>query len=138
MVTPTPTSAVSADSLLTPAEMVDRTGVTLDTLRYYESEGLLSDVARAANGHRRYSEGDVRWINVLRCLRDTGMSMAQLRHYCDLGDQGAVTRPERKRILLAHRSLVEQQIEERRRALDLIDGKLGAYADVEIDVEERS
>lgn len=114
---------------LTPAEMVDRTGVSLDTLRYYESEGLLVGVARAANGHRRYSADDVRWVEVLRCLRDTGMSIEQLRRYCSLGEQGPVTKPERKRILLHHRELVERQIEERQRALELIDHKLEHYAD---------
>ncbi len=124
-------SPAEIGATLTPAEMADRTGVSLDTLRYYEGEGLLTDVARAANGHRRYSEDDVLWVEVLRCLRDTGMSIGQLRHYCRLGEQGVTTQPARKRILLEHRALVERQIEERRRALELIDHKLAHYADVE-------
>ncbi|MEM9711119.1 MAG: MerR family transcriptional regulator [Actinomycetota bacterium] len=128
MVTTSDSSAPS-EPTLTPAEMVERTGVGLDTLRYYESEGLLTDVARAANGHRRYRRGDVLWVEVLRCLRETGMTIEQLRHYCRLGEDGPVTKPERKRILLDHRAEVERQIEERRRALDLIDHKLEHYAD---------
>ncbi len=113
---------------LTPAEMADRTGVSLDTLRYYESEGLLNDVARADNGHRRYSEDDVLWVEVLRCLRDTGMTIDQLRHYCSLGAVGPSTKPQRLEILQQHRALVEQQIAERRRALDLIDHKISYYS----------
>ncbi len=109
--------------------MVERTGVSLDTLRYYESEGLLTGVARAANGHRRYSVDDVLWVEVLRCLRETGMTIEQLRDYCRLGEQGPDTKPARKRILLDHRALVERQIEERRRALELIDHKLEHYMD---------
>ncbi|MEL6893869.1 MAG: MerR family transcriptional regulator [Actinomycetota bacterium] len=120
--------------MLTPAEMADRTGVSLDTLRYYESEGLLADVARAANGHRRYSQDDVLWIEVLRCLRETGMTIEQLRHYCRLGERGPATKPERKRILLEHRALVERQIAERRHALELIDHKLVHYAETDIDI----
>ena len=54
---------------LTPAEMAERTGTTIDTLRYYEKERLITGVARAASGHRRYSEADAGWIEVLRCLR---------------------------------------------------------------------
>ena len=127
------TSPSPADPALTPAEMAERTGVSIDTLRYYESEGLLTGVTRAANGHRRYSQSDVLWVEVLRCLRETGMTIEQLRHYCSLGEQGVATKPERKRILLEHRALVEQQIEERRRALDLIDQKLSRYADTVID-----
>ena len=67
---------------LTPAEMSARTGVSLDTLRYYEREGLIASVARAGSGHRRYDAEDVLWVEVLRCLRETGMTIEQLRHYC--------------------------------------------------------
>ncbi len=112
---------------LTPAQMADRTGVTIDTLRYYEREGLIQNVARAESGHRRYSHNDVLWVEVLRCLRDTGMTIDQLRHYSELGAQGDHTEPERKRILLEHRALVERQIAERQAALELIDHKLSYY-----------
>ena len=52
---------------LTPAQMAQSSGVSIDTLRYYEREGLLNAVARAGNGHRRYSPDDVAWVEVLRC-----------------------------------------------------------------------
>ena len=112
---------------LTPAEMADRTGVSIDTLRYYEREGLLSEVSRAPTGHRRYDHDDVLWVKVLRCLRETGMSIDQLRRYCDLGEQGVQTEAERKAILLDHRQLVVDQIAEREAALRLIDEKLAHY-----------
>lgn len=114
-------------SQLTPAEMSERTDVAIDTLRYYEREGLLTNVARASSGHRRYSEDDVLWVEVLRCLRHTGMTIEQLRTYCDLGDQGDHTAPERRRMLVDHRALVEEQIREREEALRLIDHKLSFY-----------
>lgn len=116
-------------SQLTPAEMNERTGVPIDTLRYYEKEGLLQNVARASSGHRRYSNDDVLWVEVLRCLRETGMTIEQLRTYCDLGSQGDHTAPERRRILIEHRTLVEQQITERQEALRLIDHKLSFYTE---------
>ena len=114
-------------SELTPSEMAQRTGITIDTLRYYEKEGLLTNVARATSGHRRYSEDDVLWVEVLRCLRETGMTMEQLRHYCSLAAEGDHTETERAAMLRSHRSLVEQQIEERKAALLLIDHKLSLY-----------
>ncbi|MFK8025799.1 MAG: MerR family transcriptional regulator [Ilumatobacter sp.] len=112
---------------LTPAEMADRTGVSIDTLRYYEREGLIDPVARAASGHRRYSVDDVLWVEVLRCLRETGMTIEQLRHYCELGQQGESTQAERRDLLLEHRAEVEQQIAARNEALRLIDHKLAFY-----------
>lgn len=112
---------------LTPAAMSERTGVSIDTLRYYEREGLLDNVARADSGHRRYSEDDVLWVEVLRCLRDTGMTIEQLRYYCELGAQGDHTEPERLRLLTEHRAKVEAQIAERHEALRLIDHKISFY-----------
>jgi MerR family transcriptional regulator, aldehyde-responsive regulator len=125
-----PAADTPVDGTLTPAEMASRTGVTIDTLRYYEREGLLQNVARADSGHRRYSNDDVLWVEVLRCLRETGMSIDQLRTYCDLGAQGDHTAPERHRMLAAHRDVVEQQIAERIEALRLIDHKLSFYAEI--------
>ncbi len=107
--------------------MAERCGVSIDTLRYYEREGLLQNVARAESGHRRYSEDDVLWVEVLRCLRETGMSIEQLRHYCQLGAQGNHTAAERREMLTSHRTLVEAQIVERQLALKLIDHKLSYY-----------
>ena len=115
---------------LTPAEMSARTGVSLDTLRYYEREGLIASVARAGSGHRRYDAEDVLWVEVLRCLRETGMTIEQLRHYCALGAEGDHTKRERREMLEAHRRRVEAQIAERHEALRLIDHKLEYYADV--------
>lgn len=112
---------------LTPAEMSERSGVSIDTLRYYEREGLIDPVARASSGHRRYSADDVLWVEVLRCLRDTGMTIEQLRHYCDLGQQGDTTQHERRDLLLDHRAEVESQIALRDEALRLIDHKLAFY-----------
>ena len=112
---------------LTPSEMADRTGVSIDTLRYYEKEGLIQNVARADSGHRRYSEDDALWIEVLRCLRNTGMTMEQLRQYCDLGAQGDHTEARRKQMLIEHRARVEQQILDRQEALELIDHKISHY-----------
>lgn len=117
----------SPSDTLTPAEMSARTGVAIDTLRYYEREGLLQNVARAASGHRRYSNDDLLWVEVLRCLRATGMTIEQLREYCELGEQGDHTKPERRQILLDHRAAIEAQIQERRDALRLIDHKLEHY-----------
>lgn len=112
---------------LSPAAMSTRTGVSIDTLRYYQREGLLENVARAESGHRRYNEGDVLWVEVLRCLRETGMSIEQLRYYCALGAQGDHTEPERLALLLQHRAKVEEQIARRREALALIDHKISFY-----------
>jgi DNA-binding transcriptional MerR regulator len=68
---------------LTPGEVAARSGFSLDTLRYYERIGLLDRPERSPSGHRRFGEEDLEWLEVLRCLRDTGMPIAQMRRYAD-------------------------------------------------------
>jgi len=58
---------------LTISEAAERTGLTRHTLRYYERDGLMLGVGRAGSGHRRYSERDLGWIELITKLRATGM-----------------------------------------------------------------
>lgn len=112
---------------LTPAEMVKRTGVAIDTLRYYEKEGLIVDIARAESGHRRYDEDDVEWVDVLRCLRLTGMSIQQMKSFATLVQAGDHTQPERYAELLAHRERVTAMMNDLQDALVVIDRKTATY-----------
>ncbi|MFJ5922525.1 MerR family transcriptional regulator [Kitasatospora sp. NPDC092948] len=110
---------MTTQQLLTPAEAAERSGFSLDTLRYYERIGLLTGITRAAGGHRRFTPDDLAWLGILRCLRDTGMPIADMRRYAELARVGG---PEslRDRIALLeeHDSVVDEQIAllERRRA----------------------
>ncbi len=114
---------------LTPAQMAEQTGVSIETLRYYEREGLLQRVERATNGHRRYSSADKHWVEILRCLRDTGMSIEALRTYCQLGEQGVHTQPERLALLEEHKRLVLDEIETKKQAIERIDHKIQYYTE---------
>ncbi len=116
-------------NLLTPGQMAERTGVTIDTLRYYERENLLVGIERSDSGHRRYSENDIGWVEVLRCLRLSGMTIEQLRGFAALGQQGPHTEPERYRLLVEHRAEVEASIAELQNALTVIDHKMDVYRD---------
>jgi DNA-binding transcriptional MerR regulator len=94
----------------TPRQVADRTGFSLDTLRYYERIGLLHEIGRTAGGRRRFTEFDVGWLLMLRCLRDTGMPITQMIHFAELtrGDDASV--PERLALLEAHDRRIEEQL----------------------------
>lgn len=101
----------AAPHYLTPAQTAEQSGFSLDTLRYYERIGLLSDVGRAASGHRRFTADDLQWLSVLRCLRDTGMPIADMSRYAQLVRSGGEeTLPERIALLERHDAAVEDQI----------------------------
>jgi DNA-binding transcriptional MerR regulator len=80
---------------ISPGQAAEQPGFSLDTLRYYERIGLLDDIGRAPSGHRRFREEDLEWLGVLRCLRDTGMPIAQMCRYAELARCGQPTLADR-------------------------------------------
>ena len=95
---------------ISPSQAAEQSGFSLDTLRYYERIGLLDDIGRTPSGHRRFREDDLEWLGVLRCLRDTGMPIAQMRRYAELTRCGQATLAERLCLLTEHDARVQEQI----------------------------
>ena len=109
---------------LTIAEAAERTGLTRHTLRYYERDGLMLGVGRAGSGHRRYSERDLGWIELITKLRATGMPIREVRRYAELVRAGDGNEDERLALLRAHRERVRTQLETMAVYLDAIDMKI--------------
>ncbi len=113
---------------LSIAEAAEQTGLTAHTLRYYERDGLmLGSVDRSASGHRRYSERDLTWIQLITRLRATGMPIRDVRRYAALVRAGDGNEAERLALLKAHRQRVEAQLAEVTAHLRAIDHKIGIY-----------
>ncbi|GAB3905999.1 MerR family transcriptional regulator [Microbispora bryophytorum] len=114
----------------TPGQVVEETGFSLDTLRYYERIGLLEPVGRNAAGQRRFSEDDVSWLGMIRCLRDTGMPIAEMLRFAQLVRQGEQTIEDRIALLAEHDRKVEAQITDLRQKQSGIQRKIQYYKDV--------
>ena len=113
---------------LSIAEAAEQTGLTAHTLRYYERDGLLlAAVERSASGHRRYTERDLTWIEMITRLRSTGMPVRDVRRYADLVRAGDGNEGERLELLKDHRARVEAQLREVTGHLRAIDHKIGLY-----------
>lgn len=111
-------------------QVAEFTGVSAYTLRYYEQFGLMEPVARAANGHRRYTEDDIKRIRFIIRMRHIGMSLDDMRHFIDLyRRQDGSGVQERHQILSAYREQVQQQIDDLSDTLALLDYKLALYED---------
>jgi DNA-binding transcriptional MerR regulator len=114
-------------STLSPSQAAEQSGFSLDTLRYYEKIGLLSHVERTSSGHRRFGEDDLEWLEVLRCLRDTGMPIAQMRRYAELARGGQATLMERLLLLTEHDARVQEQIARLQARREHLQGKIDWY-----------
>lgn len=104
-----------------------KTGLTQDTVRYYERIGLVPPVGRDRSGYRRYTEDDLEWLVFVTRLRATGMPIADIATFVELALRGEATVPERLRLLEAHEQAVEAQWREVRAHLRLIRSKIGHY-----------
>jgi DNA-binding transcriptional MerR regulator len=109
---------------LTIQQVAQRTGLSIDTLRYYERIGLLETVRRAQNGHRRYTQHDLAWIDLLIRLRDTGMPLAQMRRFAQLRRQGSATLTERRIMLEEHQRTLEQRMQKLEQHMGALQQKI--------------
>jgi len=106
------------------------TGVSRDTLRYYERIGILPGIGRSKSGHRQFSDDDMGWIKLVQCLRATGMPIEDLHQYAELMQQGDATAAERLRILEDHRRRIQGDMQELAIALELVERKISGYDEV--------
>ena len=110
------------------------TGLSIDTLRYYERIGLLAPVARNQSGHRRYSQDRLTGIEFLMQLRSTGMSVSNLKHYVVLSRRGESTMAERRAMLEKHAQHIKAQIVRLAVTQQAIDHKLVHFVEIEAEV----
>jgi DNA-binding transcriptional MerR regulator len=112
---------------LTVGEAAAKVGLSVHTLRWYEQEGLVTPVGRDAVGRRRYSPNDLDWLQLLTCLRGTGMPVREMRRYAELARTGPATEAERLRLFEEHRERVLSRIADLQRDLDAINAKIDYY-----------
>ncbi len=108
-------------------EVAEMTDVSAHTLRYYEKIGLLEHISRHENGHRRYAEKDLGWIQFLKLLRATGMPIQQMQVFMELARQGDSTIPDRIEVLSDHRRQLAAHIAELQDHMAHLDRKIIFY-----------
>ncbi|MEJ7649882.1 MAG: MerR family transcriptional regulator [Nakamurella sp.] len=125
------------ESMFEPHQAAERTGLSLDTLRYYEREGLIGPVDRTVSGRRRYTEGDLSWIGLLTCLREAGLGIADLRGFTQLLRTSGSEPTDPVAFLRRHRAGLLDRQEATRRALTVLADKI-AYYDTSADSRSRA
>jgi DNA-binding transcriptional MerR regulator len=105
-----------------------RSGLSVDTLRYYDRQGLLGRLPRDAGGNRRFGLDALGLLDVLVALRRTGMSIEQVREFSAHARSGDDrTRAARLALLREHRGRVRTRLAQLTADLELIDWKIDAY-----------
>lgn len=91
-------------------KLAELTGVTPDTLRFYEKEGLLEQPPRADNGYRRYGDAHAVRVRFIRGAQALGFSLAQIRSIVPQLTAGGVGRREIEGLLQAKIAEIDEGI----------------------------
>lgn len=103
-----------------------RVGVAIDTIRYYEREGLLPAPMRRASGYRSYGESTIRQLRFIRRAKELGFTLEEIRELLALSadrQRGVEAVKQRAQQRLA---LLEQRIGELQRVRDGLEQLVNA------------
>ena len=118
------------------SEVSEQSGISTDTLRYYERIGLLPPVNRSENGIRDYNELDIRRVDFIKCMRSAGLPIEVLIEYFNLVQQGDRTIDARKEILIEQREQLLVRMAEMQETLDLLNYKIEVYENAVLKAEK--
>ena len=118
------------------SEVSEQSGLSSDTLRYYERIGLIPPVNRNDSGIRDYSDLDVRRVEFIKCMRSVGLPIEVLIEYYGLVQQGDETIEARKEILIEQRAQLVTRMEEMQKTMGLLDYKISVYEEAILKKEK--
>ena len=105
------------------------TGLSQDTLCYYERVGMIPRVTRTAGGTRNYGEEDIRWVNLAKCMRSAGLPVEVMIEYLELFRQGDDTIPARLELLREQMTVLEEQKRAVEETMERLSFKIDRYED---------
>lgn len=108
-------------------EMAARLGIATSTLRYYDREGLLPSIQRTESGIRVFTDQDYEWLQLIECLKQTGMPLKDIRTYITMVQEGDSTLDARLQMFDTQRQRVREQMTALQKALDKIEFKCWFY-----------
>ena len=108
-------------------EVSNKLDIPTSTLRYYDREGLLSNIKRSNGGIRVFSDAEIATLKVIECLKATGMQIKDIKRFLDWCNAGDKTLQNRRDMFYERRAIVEQQMEELQKTMQMIEYKCWYY-----------
>lgn len=111
----------------TIGEMAKKMGVPASTLRYYDKEGLLPFVGRSGGGIRVFRDEDIAFLEIIGCMKKTGMPIKEIKFFVDWCIEGDSTIDNRLALIENQKKLVEQQLSDMSEHLLMLEYKTWYY-----------
>ncbi len=113
--------------MYTIKEVADKMDISEHTLRFWAKSGFFPFVKRNENNIRQFSENDLEWVKIVKCLRSVGTENKAIKRYIDLCIIGDSTIKERYGIIQDTKKKALEQMEELKQQLALLDYKENFY-----------
>ncbi|MGQ1795874.1 MerR family transcriptional regulator [Kocuria oceani] len=105
-------------TLLKIGDVAERAGVSLRTLRHYDTIGLLPPTGRSEGGFRLYTEEDYRRLQIIQGMKALGWSLEQITEVLyTLAELEAPQTPARRAALLRELAVHTTEADQQRRRL---------------------
>ena len=98
----------------------------ISTLRYYDKEGLFPSIQRQS-GIRKFSDREVEALRVIECLKGSGLGIQEIKQFMEWTTQGASTYQQRKALFETRLQVVEKEMEDLQKTLDMLRYKCWYY-----------
>ena len=108
-------------------ETAKMTGLSTATLRYYEKEKLLPQIARNSQKYRQYTDEDIEWIKMIQCMRMANIPIHSIKEYVALLLLGGETLEQRFAMVQNHMADIKKQMTNLQNAFELTQKKLSFY-----------
>lgn len=103
-------------------ELARRTGVTTQTIRYYERRGLLREPSRSSSGYRDYDRVAQDRLDFVLRAKDLGFSLGEIQELLDLHVSRGRTPDDVRQLALRKVSSVEKRLKELERIREALLG----------------
>ena len=113
--------------MYTIKEVAEKMDISEHTLRFWAKSGFFPFLTRNDNNVRMFSENDLNWVRIVKCLRSVGTQTKDVKRYIDLCIIGDSTIKERYQIILDTKTKALEQMNELKKQLELLDYKENFY-----------
>ena len=98
----------------------------ISTLRYYDKEGLFPSIERSS-GIRIFSDKEIEALDVIECLKKTGMEIKDIKQFMTWCAEGASTYSKRKELFESQREVLQKKMDELEKNMAMIKFKCWYY-----------
>lgn len=113
--------------MYTIKEVAEKMDISEHTLRFWAKSGFFPFVKRNQNNIRQFSDNDLEWVKIVKCLRSVGTENKAIKRYIDLCIVGDSTIEERYKIILDTKEKALIQMDELKKQLAILEYKENFY-----------